>query len=1031
MVRPSQFPFCFLPLFLFFHFSIAATSSVSEPDRLALLAFKSEISTDPSSSLVSWNESVPLCEWTGITCNKDERVTSVVLELMNLEGTLSPSLSNLTQLTTLRLSGNEFTGQIPTSIGNLSYLNVLNLSSNGLVGTIPVELYNLSNLTFLNLSYNSFTGSISPLFINFRNLTYLSLSSNNLTGEIPAQLGDLKSLTSLKLSNNQLDSVIPPSLGNLSQLKTLDLSANYLHGELPTDLGRMSNLSFFKVSNNELGGAIPLSIYNITSLTSLVVNNNFFSGELPANIGNTLPNLVAIAMFNNQITGSIPVSLANASGLTQIDLSTNQFSGKIPSNLGMLENLSWLALESNQLEATEASDWDFLKSLANCNFLNTLNLNSNNLTGSLPSSIGNLSTQLSYLNLMNNQISGEIPPTIANLVNLNTLLLSRNKFSGVIPNSFGQLLKLEALDLFNNQLSGEIPSWIGNMTRLNELLLSNNQLQGKIPTSIGNCQNLNEVDFSHNRLSGSIPKELLSLSSISQWLGLSYNLLSGPLPPEIGRLQSLSGLDISNNNLSGRIPDGIGDCLVLEYLNMSNNNFNGSIPTLLKELRGLKELDLSQNDLSGPFPSYLAEFRYLERVNLSFNDLSGQVPTEGIFANSTAVSVLGNSQACGGIPNLDLPACPTDTPKKNKHLIVKILVPLFCGILFLLLLVCLYIAYMSKRNSGRKQLSFKTPLDNQSLHVSHADLVKATDDFSFENLLGSGAFGAVFKGILKSGELVAVKVLNLQQQGAFKSFVAECEALRNIRHRNLIKILTACSSVDATGNEFKALVFEFMPNGNLDMWVHSRGDQENGSKNRLSLVERLSIAIDVAAALNYLHNHCETPIIHCDLKPSNVLLDENMTAHVGDFGLARFLQKISGKDYKDIFTSTALKGSIGYVPPEYGMSNNISMQGDVYSFGILLLELFTGKRPTNNMFKDGLTLHKFVENEISKGTPATQIVDASLFPKDVTYATDVLESGLCMILKVGLSCSKVRQGERSKIKDVVTQLAEVKEYFLL
>jgi serine/threonine protein kinase len=170
-------------------------------------------------------------------------------------------------------------------------------------------------------------------------------------------------------------------------------------------------------------------------------------------------------------------------------------------------------------------------------------------------------------------------------------------------------------------------------------------------------------------------------------------------------------------------------------------------------------------------------------------------------------------------------------------------------------------------------------------------LARATDSFTSENLIGVGSFGAVYKGRMEiSGEQVevAVEVLNLQQAGASRSFDAECEVLRCIRHRNLVKVITVCSSIDSRGSEFKALVFEFLPNGNLDQWLR-KNLEENNEPKVLDLIERLQIAVDVASALEYLHHHKPFPIIHCDLKPSNIILDDDMVAHVGDFGLARFL----------------------------------------------------------------------------------------------------------------------------------------------
>jgi hypothetical protein len=393
---------------------------------------------------------------------------------------------------------------------------------------------------------------------------------------------------------------------------------------------------------------------------------------------------------------------------------------------------------------------------------------------------------------------------------------------------------------------------------------------------------------------------------------MSYNSFTGKLPFEVGNLKNINSLDVSENNLSGHIPSSIGNCLSLECLSLQGNSFEGSIPTSMVSLKGLKFLDVSRNNLSGSIPKGLETLPYLQKLNLSFNDIEGEIPTKGVFKNTSAISVIGNSKLCGGLPQLQLPPCHVKVMKPRKFrslkLTIAIMVVVLSFILFSFFLVLIW-RKKSKRNSSSLVSTIELLPS-----VSYKMLYQATNGFSPSNLIGSGSFGSVYKGVLRPEErLVAIKVLNLQRKGASKSFKVECNVLRNIRHRNLVKILTCCSSMDYSGNQFKALVFEYMTNGSLDIWLHSKIDSEDQSR-VLSLLQRLNVAIDVASALDYLHNHSVQPIIHCDLKPSNILLDNNMVAHVSDFGLARLLSIITDSSQKQ--TSTiGIKGSIGYVAP--------------------------------------------------------------------------------------------------------------------
>ncbi|KAK9155014.1 hypothetical protein Sjap_002494 [Stephania japonica] len=442
----------------------------------------------------------------------------------------------------------------------------------------------------------------------------------------------------------------------------------------------------------------------------------------------------------------------------------------------------------------------------------------------------------------------------------------------IIPSSLGKLQNLEGLLLHGNRLTGEIPPSLGNISVLNVLDLSYNHLEGPIPSTLGQCKHLLKLILFKNNLNGSIPKQVLTgLSSLSiVKLDVFMNSLTGPLPLEVGNLKNLWYLDVSQNKFNGEIPITLGSCMSLKFLYLDHNFFEREIPMNLKALEGLSELDLSRNNLSGSIPKYLQSFP-LEYLNLSLNNLEGEVPNGGIFRNSSVVFVGGNKKLCGGIIELHLPKCNTKrSMKRERSFHLKILIAIIfsaVGCFFLFLLVWTSCPMMRR---AKKTLSSACSTDEfNMIKLSYEDLFKATNGFSETNLIGSGSFGCVYKGVLGQDEtIVTVKVLNLQQRGAPKSFKVECNALRNIRHRNLVKILTSCSSIDSKGDDFKALVYEFMPNGSLEQWLHPRFDGEHSQSRTLSLVQRITILVDVASALEYLHHYCHARIVHCDLKPN-------------------------------------------------------------------------------------------------------------------------------------------------------------------
>ncbi|AES99562.2 probable LRR receptor-like serine/threonine-protein kinase At3g47570 [Medicago truncatula] len=1001
----SIFFLCFASQILLHYFLSSAITVAfalsSQTDKLALLALKEKLTNGVSDSLPSWNESLHFCEWQGITCGRRHmRVISLHLENQILGGTLGPSLGNLTFLRKLYLSNVDLHGEIPKQVGRLKRLQILHLTNNSkLQGEIPMELTNCSNIKVINLGFNQ------------------------LIGRIPTRFGSMMQLIRLKLRGNNLVGTIPSSLGNVSSLQNISLTQNHLEGSIPDSLGKLSSLNLLYLGGNNLSGEIPHSLYNLSNMKSFDLGVNNLFGSLPSNMNLVFPNLVEFLVGVNQMTGNFPPSVFNLTELRWFDLGDNFFNGPILLTLGRLIKLEFFQIAKNNFGSGKAHDLDFLFPLTNCTELTELVLHENRFGGELPHFTGNFSTHLSWLDMGMNQIYGAIPKGIGQLTGLTYLDIGNNFLEGTIPNSIGKLNNLVKLFLGENKLYGNIPNSIGNLTMLSELYLNRNKFQGSIPFTLRYCTNLQSLNISDNKLSGHIPNQTISYLENLVDLDLSINSLTGPLPLGFGNLKHISSLYLNENKLSGEIPNDLGACFTLTKLVLKNNFFHGGIPSFLGSLRSLEILDISNNSFSSTIPFELENLTLLNTLNLSFNNLYGDVPVEGVFSNVSAISLTGNKNLCGGILQLKLPPCSKLPAKKHKRSLKKKLILVsVIGVVLISFIVFIIFHFLPRKT---KMLPSSPSLQKGNLMITYRELHEATDGFSSSNLVGTGSFGSVYKGSLLNFEKpIVVKVLNLKTRGAAKSFKAECEALGKMKHRNLVKILTCCSSIDYKGEEFKAIVFEFMPKGSLEKLLH---DNEGSGNHNLSLRHRVDIALDVAHALDYLHNGTEKSIVHCDIKPSNVLLDDDTVAHLGDFGLARLILGTRDHSSKDQVNSSTIKGTIGYVPPEYGAGVPVSPQGDVYSFGILLLEMLTGKRPTDSMFCENLSLHKFCKMKIP--VEILEIVDSHLlmpFLKDQTLMMECL----VMFAKIGVACSEEFPTHRMLIKNVTVKLLEIKQKLL-
>ncbi|KAH6763907.1 hypothetical protein C2S51_015156 [Perilla frutescens var. frutescens] len=1008
------------------------TSNNLTTDQSALLDFKAHIiSSNPYHNILTtnWSNSTCVCSWFGITCGvRHRRVISLNISGMGLSGTISPQLGNLSFLAALHLGFNNLSGALPLELSHLRRLKFISVMFNNLVGEIPSWLGLFPRLEHLNLRNNSFMGSIPMHLSNLSNLQVLDFSFNPLDddGIIPEDLGRLRNLQVLILQGNRLSGVIPSPIFNISTLKILALTSNELSGGLPSELCK--NLPFLEelyVGGNQLSGKIPSNLSQCgTHLQYLGLSINMFSGGIPTTIGelttlehlelggnnlngvlprglmgqmevlaielNALRGIIPAELFNistlrilglgdNALSGSLPIHMCDDSSLPlrELYLSGNQLSGVIPDSLSNCSHLKRLGLSNNKFTAIQPHIFSnlaslevlilfdnnimielssFITSLTNCKSLTRFDIGDNPAYGIIPSSVGNFSSSLQFFYAYNFQTKGNIPPEIGNLSNLVTLFLYGNELSGNIPPTIKHLHNLQALVLYNNNITGPIPEGLCRLSSLTYLYLFQNQFSGPIPECLGNMTFLRDLFLDSNKLSSSIPSTLWSLKDLLQ-LDLSSNHLNGSLPLQIENLVSAIYINLSNNQLSESIPTSIGSLQNLVNLSLAQNRLEGSVPASVGSMLSLVSLDLSHNNLSGFIPKSLEALLYLKYFNVSVNDLSGEIPTGGPFKNFTMESFQFNKALCGPSRFHVLP-CHTISHHSSRRKKVEFLLFIIAGVVLLIAVVSLVVIFTRCRRKQNRAGGVHELISILPKRISYYEILHATQQFNETNILGQGSFGSVYKGILRDAETVAVKVFTLQSEAALRSFEVECEALRNIRHRNLIKVISSCSNED-----FKALVLEYMPNGNLEKWLYSHNYC-------LDVMQRLNIMIDVASALEYLHHGDSTPIVHCDLKPSNVLLDEDMIAHVSDFGIAKLL----AKEESNIMTNTL--ATLGYIAPEYGLEGVVSTKCDVYSYGIMLMETFTRKRPSDDMFGGDLSLRSWVESSFPESLD--EVIDANL-----------------------------------------------------
>uniref|UniRef100_A0A5B7APA9 Protein kinase domain-containing protein n=1 Tax=Davidia involucrata TaxID=16924 RepID=A0A5B7APA9_DAVIN len=842
-------------------------------------------------------------------------------------------------------------------------------------------LFQLQFLRKLSLAKNNLTGSISLSLAQFENLRVIDLSENGLSGSIPGDFfQQCGSLRSISLANNKFSGQIPDSLGSCSTLAAINFSSNQFSGPLPSGIWSLNGLRSLDLSDNLLEGEIPKGIEGMNNLRAINLGRNQFLGQVPDGIGSCLL-LRSIDFSQNSLSGSLPNTMQKLTLCKDLNLQKNSFVGDVPEWIGEMRNLETLDLSENSFSGS------LPESLITCKNLLALDISQNSLTGSLPSWVFKLGLQKVLLS--GNRVSGSI----------DSLFLSSME-------SLNQ--KLQILDLSQNALSGEIPSSVGDFSSLQLLNMSRNSLIGSIPVSVGELKALNTLDLSGNWLNGSIPLE-------------------------IGGAISLKELRLEKNSLAGKIPSSIENCSLLTSLILSQNNLTGPIPAAIGKLSYLQTVDLSFNKLAGTLPKQLANLPHLLSFNISHNQLEGELPAGGFFNTISPSSVSGNPSVCGAVVNK---TCPTVLPKPivlnpnssdstpgtipqnlgHKKIILSISALIAIGaaaviVIGVIAITVLNLRIRSSTSHSAAALTFSggddfshsptTDANSGKLVMFSGDLDFSTGAHALLNKdceLGRGGFGAVYRTVLGDGRSVAIKKLTVSSLvKSQEDFEREVKKLGKIRHQNLV----ALEGYYWTSS-LQLLIHEFVSGGSLYKHLH-----EGSGGNFLSWNERFNIILGTAKSLAYLH---QMNIIHYNLKSSNILIDDSGEPKVADFGLARLLPMLDR-----YVLSSKIQSALGYMAPEFACRTvKITEKCDVYGFGVLVLEVVTGKRPVEYMEDDVVVLCDMVRGALEEGR-VEECIDGRLhgnFPAEEAIP----------VMKLGLICTSQVPSNRPDMGEVVNIL---------
>ncbi|KAF3669312.1 putative LRR receptor-like serine/threonine-protein kinase-like [Capsicum annuum] len=865
-----------------------------------------------------------------------------------------------------------FPGEIPKEISNLIELEELYLPYNRFSGSLDMEIFNISRLTVISLSVNSLSGTLPPNMCSvIPNIEELYLRNlTNLVGTIPHSISNCSKLTILELSGNKLTGLIPNSLGYLTHLQLVNLEGNNLTSDSSlsflTSLTYCRNLKLLFLSLNTLNGMLPAATGNLsTSLRKFYAKNCKIKGRIPNEVGN-FSSLLDLHLSGNNLVGSIPTSIGNLRNLQRFNLSDNKLTGLIGDHVCKLQHL-----------------------------------------GSLPPKIGNLKVA-TLIDLSVNQFSNEIPREIGGLQTLAYLSLRHNKLEGAIADSMSNMY----FNVSVNKLYDEIPLGGPLKNLLSLFFIYNEALCGSSRFSVLPCPTSSKNRSNRKKL---LVLFLLLVIAVV-FVTMAFVLLWTRYGRGKSALQQAESFSTVFSEVELPLQLKCSTCNWMQHSRECEVLCSLRHRNLVKVITSCSNLHFKALVLeympNGSLEKYLYSHNYFldtkQRLRIMIDVACASLP-EAVMdvVDVNLVTPMGNHlqkelDVVASIMKVALDCC-AESPARRTNMkdVVGMLQKIEIQLLaFLNLMELAEFRTLSELTVSDSPYILKNYLSS-FIETDTETVGKLTIlDLSYNKLTGLIP--------ISLGYLTHLREIHLGSNELSSTIPPSIGNLQDLVVLDLSSNNMVGSLPPEIGNQKAALVLEYMPNGSLEKYLYSHNYF-------LDTKQRLSIMIDVACALEYLHHGCSSPMIHCDLKPSNILLDEDMVAHLSNFGISKLL----GEDQGDLYTKTL--ATLGYIAPEYGMDGLVSRKCDVYSYGIMLLETFTRRKP--NEFEGDLSLKQWVSYSLPKAV--MDVVDANLVAaigKGLQKELDVVAS----ILTVALDCCAESPVRRTNMKDVVAMLQKIK-----